>query len=127
VSHKIQNVDGSRFVQWFNPASFVDPPAGTYGNYRRNSFFGPGFGDVDLSVFKNTPITERVNTQFRVEMFNLTNRLNLASPGPTQLGNNATDSSSFGQTGSTIGSGNFAPGIGPGEPFNVQLALKVLF
>jgi hypothetical protein len=127
VSHKVQNVDGSRFVQWFNPASFVDPPAGTWGNFRRNSFFGPGFADADLSIFKNTPITERVNTQFRVEMFNVTNRLNLASPGPNQLGNSYTDSSSFGQVGSTIGAGNYAPGIGPGEPFNTQLALKIIF
>jgi hypothetical protein len=127
VSHKVQNIDGSRFVQWFNPASFADPAPGTYGNFRRNSFYGPGFADADLSLFKNTPITERINTQFRVEMFNLTNRLNLASPGPTQLGNAYTDSSSFGQVGSTIGAGNYAPGIGPGEPFNTQLALKVIF
>ena len=127
ISHKVQNVDGSRFVQWFNPAAFTDPAAGTYGNFRRNSFFGPGFSDTDFSIFKNTPITERVNTQFRVEMFNLFNRLNLASPGPQQLGNSNTDSSGFGQTGSTIGAGNYAPGIGPGEPFNTQLALKIIF
>jgi hypothetical protein len=127
VSHKVQNVDGSRFVQWFNPGSFVDPAVGTWGNFHRNSFFGPGFADADLSIFKNTPITERVNTQFRVEMFNVTNRLNLASPGPTQLGNAYTDSSSFGQVGATIGAGNYAPGIGPGEPFNTQLALKIIF
>jgi hypothetical protein len=127
VSHKVQNVGGSRFVQWFNPASFVDPAPGTWGNFRRNSFFGPGFADADLSIFKNTPITERVMTQFRVEMFNVTNRLNLASPGPQQLGNSFTDSSGFGTTSSTIGAGNYAPGIGPGEPFNTQLALKIIF
>ena len=38
-----------------------------------------------------------------------------------------TDSDTFGQIGSTIGAGNYSPGIGPGEPFNVQLALKILF
>jgi hypothetical protein len=123
VSHKITN----NIVQWFNPAAFVDPPAGTYGNFTRNSIFGPGLEDVDLSVFKNTHITERINAQFRVEMFNLFNHLNLANPGPTQLDNAYTDSSSFGQIGSTIGAGNYSPGIGPGEPFNVQLALKILF
>ncbi len=127
VSHKVQNVDGARFVQWFNPNSFVDPQTGFNGNFRRNSFFGPGFADADLSLFKNTHITERVNTQFRVEMFNVTNRLNLASPGPQQLGNSYTDSDGFGQTSSTIGAGNYAPGIGPGEPFNTQLALKIIF
>jgi hypothetical protein len=123
VSHKITN----GVVQWFNPAAFADPAAGTYGNFTRNSIFGPGLQDVDLSVFKNTHITERVNAQFRVEMFNLFNHLNLANPGPTQLGNAYTDTDSFGQIGSTIGAGNYSPGIGPGEPFNVQLALKILF
>jgi len=123
VSHAIQN----GVVQWFNPAAFADPAPGTYGNYTRNSIFGPGLEDVDLSLFKNTHITERINTQFRVEMFNLFNHLNLANPGPTQLGNDATGTDSFGQIGSTIGAGNYSPGIGPGEPFNVQLALKILF
>jgi hypothetical protein len=127
VSHKVQNVDGARYVQWFNPTAFADPAAGTWGNFQRNSIYGPGFADADLSVFKNTPITERINTQFRVEMFNVTNRLNLANPGPLQLGNDATGGSSFGQVGSTIGAGNYAPGIGPGEPFNTQLALKIIF
>jgi hypothetical protein len=127
VSHNVQNVEGSRYVQWLNPAAFADPAPGTWGNFRRNSIYGPGFATADLSLFKNTAITERVNTQFRVEMFNITNRLNLANPGPLQLGNNATGSGSFGQIGSTIGAGNYAPGIGPGEPFNTQLALKIIF
>ena len=42
---------------------------------------GPGFGDVDLSLLKNMPIyKERVRAQFRVEMFNVFNRTNLAQP-----------------------------------------------
>ena len=76
VSHQIQN----GVVQWFNPAAFADPAFGTYGNFQRNSIFGPGLEDVDLSIFKNTHITERINTQFRVEMFNLFNHLNLSNP-----------------------------------------------
>jgi hypothetical protein len=60
-------------------------------------------------------------------MFNLFNHLNLANPGPEQLGNDAFHASSFGQIGSIIGAGNDAPGIRPGEPFNVQLALKIIF
>jgi hypothetical protein len=123
INHSIQG----GVVQWINPAAFANPAAGTYGNYTRNSIFGPGFENVDFSIFKNTPITERINTQFRVEMFNLFNRLNLANPGPEQLDNAYFGSGSFGQIGSTIGAGNYSPGIGPGEPFNVQLALKIIF
>ena len=33
----------------------------------------------------------------------------------------------FGQSTDTIGDYNGAPGIGPGEPFNMQLALKLIF
>jgi hypothetical protein len=123
VSHRIEN----GVVSWINPAAFAQPAAGTWGNFRRNSIYGPGFAAADISVFKNTPITERVNTQFRVEMFNVTNRLNLANPGPTQLGNAYYGADGFGTIGSTIGAGNYAPGIGPGEPFNTQLALKIIF
>jgi hypothetical protein len=71
-------------------------------------------------VLKNIPITERVKAQFRVEMFNLFNHINLASGvGATSPGGGTiTD---------TIGDFNGAPGIGPGEAFNLQLGLKILF
>src|SRR5208282_4887116 len=107
-------------VQWVNPAAFVDAPAGAYGTSPRNGYYGPGFGDVDFSIVKNTPITERFKTQFRIEMFNLFNRINLAPP-------NGTLGGGFGVTADTIGDYNGAPGIGPGEAFNIQLALKIIF
>jgi hypothetical protein len=112
---------GKNAVTWINPAAFAAPAPGTYGTLARNALYGPGFGSVDLSVFKNTPITERVSSQFRAEMFNVFNRANLAPPSTT-LG-----TSSFGTVASTIGAADGAPGIGAGEPFNLQLALKILF
>jgi hypothetical protein len=111
-------------ASWLNPNAFTSPAPGTFGNSRRNSFYGPGYGDVDFSVFKNTPITERVSTQFQVSMFNLFNRYNYASPGgynPNDIGATSL------QLTTTIGSYNGAPGIGAGEPFNTQLALKIIF
>jgi len=75
---------------------------------------------VDFSISKNTKVTERIGTQFRIEIFYLFNRVNLA------LQNNFTGGG-FGQVTDTIGDFNGAPGIGPGEPFNLQLALKVIF
>ena len=116
VSHKIT----SSAVTWFNKAAFTDPAPGTYSTQRRNQLFNPGFEDVDLSVFKNTKITERLDTQIRAEMFNIFNRTNLAPIGTPQT-------SAGGVIASTIGSFFGAPGIGPGEPFNVQFAAKVIF
>ena len=137
VSHTlVKPSDGSTpYVQWLNTNAYSQPADGTFGNVSRNNVTGPGYGDFDFSVFKNTKFNIHdfpINTQFRAEMFNLFNRLNLASPACTQLCLDYWDGSSdfagaFGSTSSTIGSGNYSPGIGPGEPFNVQLALKLIF
>jgi hypothetical protein len=116
-------------ANWLNPAAFVDAAPGTWGNTGRNAYLGPGFGDVDLSIFKNTPITERVSTQLRIEMFNLFNRTNFGSPifnGNGFFNPNWTYDNAL-QLSTTIGSFNGAPGIGAGEPFNTQLALKIIF
>jgi hypothetical protein len=114
---------GGLAAQYLNPNSFVEPTVGTYGNLGRNQVFGPGFGDVDLSLVKTTPIyKDRVSAQFRVEMFNVFNRTNLSPPN-----NNVGAVGSFGQSTSTIGTNEGAPGVGAGEPYNTQLALKILF
>ncbi|MCU1318319.1 MAG: TonB-dependent receptor plug, partial [Candidatus Acidoferrum typicum] len=113
-------------IQWINPAAFCTPgavgctgPTNPDGNVARNRFVGPSYKSVDFSVLKNVPITERVRVQLRAEMFNLFNRINFASgPGSVNGDGTVTD---------TIGDFNGAPGIGPGEPFNMQLALKIIF
>ena len=46
----------------------------------RNTFRGPSFADIDLSLFKNIKATERFNFQFRAEAFNIANRVNLYLP-----------------------------------------------
>jgi hypothetical protein len=118
VSHSFNLGIGGE--QWVNPNAFVavtnpnDP-----GNLGRNALRGPSFADVDLSVFKNISIRERLRVQLRAEMFNLFNRINLAS--------GAFSVSSNGVVGDTIGDFNGAPGIGPGEPFNMQLVAKIIF
>jgi Carboxypeptidase regulatory-like domain len=115
---------------WLNPAAFADAAAGTFGDTGRNAYIGPGFSDVDFSVFKNTPlIGERVTTQLRIEMFNVFNHTNFASPisnGSDQFNPNYTYDNALNLS-TTIGSFNGAPGIGAGEPFNTQLALKIIF
>ncbi len=107
-------------VQWINPNAFANPANGSFGNIGRNVIRAPAFADVDLSFFKNVPIRERLHGQLRIEMFNVFNRVNLAPP-------NGYISGGFGQSSDTIGDYSGSPGIGPGEPFNIQLAFKVLF
>jgi hypothetical protein len=128
----ITNADGTKYAQYLNPAAFAQPAPGTFGNLGRNALYGPGFADVNFAVMKNTHINERITTQFRVEIFNLFNRANLPIPGSgaanmTSPPGTKLNSSSFGRIFDTVGDFNGAPGIGAGEPFNVQLALKILF
>jgi hypothetical protein len=68
--------------QWFNPAAFIAPPSasGFYGNVGRDTYIGPGLATWDFSVLKDTAISERVNLQFRAEIFNLLNRANFNTP-----------------------------------------------
>jgi len=116
VSHSFSAANGGE--QWVNPAMFVQTPT-SLGNLSRNKFYGPSFKDVDFSVFKNIPITERLKIQLRAEMYNLFNRINLAS-GAGSVGGS-------GLVTDTIGDFNGAPGLGPGEPFNMQLVAKIIF
>jgi hypothetical protein len=41
---------------------------------------GPGLATWDFSVLKDTHLFERLNLQFRAEIFNLLNRVNLNTP-----------------------------------------------
>jgi hypothetical protein len=112
-------------VQWFSPTAFVDcgsSPAVQciYSPTRRGQNYNPGYSAVDMAFFKTTPITERVNTQFSINVFNIFNRINLAPVGFPNAGEG-------GVIGSTLGPYLGNPGIGPGEPLNAEFALKILF
>ncbi|HYW67770.1 MAG TPA: carboxypeptidase-like regulatory domain-containing protein [Candidatus Dormibacteraeota bacterium] len=68
--------------QWFNPNAFIAPPSagGFYGNLGRDTFIGPGLATWDFSVLKDTKLRERLELQFRAEIFNLLNRANFNTP-----------------------------------------------
>ncbi len=69
-------------AQWFDPTAFLAPPAnsGFWGNLGRDTLRGPGLGTWDFSAFKQTRIRERMNVEFRAELFNLLNRANFNTP-----------------------------------------------
>jgi hypothetical protein len=123
VSHAITGATATAggSAQWFNPLAFSEPAKGQISKQRRNQFYNPGFSDVDFSIIKDTRITQKVSFQFRAEMFNIFNHINLAPVGAPQT------SAGGNSIGSTIGAFFGAPGIGPGEPFNVQFAGKIIF
>jgi hypothetical protein len=75
-------VDKWSVDSYFNPGAFTVPgtaPSTTgaaiqkFGDSARRVARGPGSKNADVSVFKNTRITERSMLQFRAEFFNFTN------------------------------------------------------
>ncbi len=82
---------------YFNTSCYTAPPIFTYGNEARtdNALRTPGIANYDFALYKDTPIRENVVFQFRVESFNLFNRVQFGSPnsilGNPQFGNITTD------------------------------------
>jgi hypothetical protein len=85
-------------TNWLNADAFARPAAGKYGNLERNAARGPNFVQVDLSLFKNTPMFQGHNLQIRIEVFNLLNEPIWAQPSATWL-----STTSFGRVFNTFG------------------------
>ncbi len=103
--------------QWFNVSAFqqLQPdPQGrfqVFGNEGRNVVEGPGYANWDFSAFKNIPVAEGKEFQFRGELFNVLNHTNLRLP--------VSDISS--------GPGVFGSIHQDVSPRVIQVALKFLF
>jgi hypothetical protein len=103
---------------WLNPAAFSIPNSAAvaagdfYGNEGTGVVRAPGLANLDLSLFKDFTLRERIRLQFRAECFNCTN------------------TPFFGESGSigvTVGSPSFGKASIAADPRIVQLALKLLF
>jgi hypothetical protein len=68
---------------YFDPNAFVPVTAVRFGNTGRNILRGPGQTNLDASIFRDFPITERWKLQFRAEAFNLSNTPAFNNPGAT--------------------------------------------
>ena len=68
---------------YFDPCAFSLEPNGFLGLQGRNILSAPGLANVDFSVVKDTKLGilgEGGNLQFRVEAFNILNRVNFRRP-----------------------------------------------
>jgi hypothetical protein len=89
---------------WYNPAAFSNPVAGTFGNCGRNNLRGPWLGNEDISIVKYFRIAEKRTLEFRTEMFNAPNHVELNAGGQLSWGNgsNPAPSATFGRLTSTL-------------------------
>lgn len=65
---------------YFNKDAYKVNAVGTFGDSGRNSLIGPGIEDIDFAVSKPLYASEKVQTLFRAEAFNLFNHTNLGQP-----------------------------------------------
>jgi hypothetical protein len=65
---------------WLNPAAFSMPANLTWGNLPRNALRAPGLWQIDSSMQKRFPITQRMGFSFRADVFNLLNTAQIGSP-----------------------------------------------
>jgi len=103
---------GKNRLEWFNPACFVNPPFGTYGDSTLGSFTEPGINNWDLALQKSFSVLKREGSrlEFRADFFNAFNH--------TQWGyvtNNLASPSQVGRVGATH------------TPRMIQFSLKYVF
>jgi hypothetical protein len=107
-----------------NPAAFSVPSPPRQGTEGRNDIPGFGLSQVDLSVTRKFPITDRFNLQFRADAFNVFNHPNFQNPealvefGPFYL----KSESMLNQ-----GLGGLSSLFQEGGPRSLQLSLKLTF
>lgn len=136
---------GHNGLPLINAAAFQAPPVDANGNFTR-------FGDetngmiraldswqIDLSLTKETRLTERLSVEFAAQWFNIFNHIQLGDPGQLQLAytpgataTNLTPDANFGLISTTV---NFnsnndnaaSPNTGTGLPRQLQLMVRFRF
>jgi len=98
-------------------SAFGRPARGTFGDMERNALRGPGFWNVDASLFKRFRLGGERNLEFRVEAQNVFNHVNLGNPN-----------SEIGVPGNNNASAGFITGTAPNHvQRNLQFALRFGF
>ena len=101
--------DGRTTSRFFDTSAFQMAPQFALGSCSRNPVRGPAYGNADVSLAKRTSIGEKMELQFRAEIYNLTNTPPLGSPNVA------------------LGAAGFGSITSAGDPRVIQLALKVQF
>jgi hypothetical protein len=110
---RIKTVGPEASSFWFDTSSFAQPAASTFGSLGRNRLIGPGFSNLDFSLFRKFDITERAKVEFRVESFNISNTPHFNNP------TGDITSPNFGKVTGVNGE--------PNGPRAIQFGLKAVF
>src|SRR5262249_19264937 len=109
-------VDNPTLTRWFNTAldapgaPWQTPALYTFGNSGRGVLRAPGRTNIDFSVFKEFPVSERLKLQFRSEFFNICNHPQFDLP------NASIGTAAAGTISGTVGT-----------PRDIQFGLRMVF
>jgi hypothetical protein len=84
------DLDDPTAQRWFNTAAFAAAPVNRRGNATVGMIQGPHWRQVDVSLRKRFRFSQTMNIEFRAEVFNVLNTVNLNNP------NTATDNAAYG-------------------------------
>ena len=107
---------------YFNPNCFSQQTFGTLGNFGREGLNGPKLVNLDVALLKTTKIRENMNLQFRAEVFNLLNHLNLGTPISTIFNGTPSATATLARVSN---SGQITTYAAPSR--EIQLGLKLIF
>jgi hypothetical protein len=111
-----------------NKNAFEIPDDYSQGNLARNALRGFGFGQLDLSLRRVLPFSERLRLTIAAEGYNVTNHPNFANPSRQEGAN--MSSPSFGVASRMFGQG-FGGGVSSlyrsGGPRSMELSVRLQF
>jgi len=112
-----------------NRDAFSVPQQARQGTLSRNALRGFPFAQLDLSLHRRFALTERINLQFRMDVFNVFNHPNFGDPiGDLGSGAFGRSTAMFGRSlGTNVGSVGLNSIYQAGEPRSVQVSLKLQF
>ena len=106
---------------WYNPAVFASPAPGSFGDFHRNSIYGPGILNFNMALYKNFNFTENTRIQLRFEAFNIFNHTQWANI------NNSLSAPTSGTVFSGSNAGSSGQITSARDPRQLQLGGKFYF
>jgi hypothetical protein len=100
----------------YSSTSGVSSPIQTdWGNIAPNSFYGPGYFDIDTNLSRSIAIREKMTFTFGIQAYNVLNHANFANPS------GSLSSGSFGEITTTLGPPTSIYGTGEGAAVSGRL------
>jgi hypothetical protein len=116
--------------QWLNPNAYTlrGFQLGSIGTARRGDCEGPDFFQVDLAFYKDLRIMRRLDAQFRIELFNVTDEVNFWGVETVMNPTTVTLDAPLGEATTIVDyqpGANFGRALRVRDPRQIQLGFKL--